>query len=141
MEHNQNTQNQKKELVLLDIGQKSPFCHAIKGRPFRSKWFQWAFRYAELLHKDDVFLLSAHGLLRPKEIDSDLPESAWIAPKDIKNWTQNIMTELSELVNDYEITLLNRSRWHSLLSTALGPKLINPLNSIPIRQHIDHLRV
>ena len=59
MEHNQNTHNQKKELVLLDIGQKSPFCHAIKGRPFRSKWFQWAFRYAELLRKDDVFLLSA----------------------------------------------------------------------------------
>lgn len=141
MEHNQSTHNQKKELVLLDIGQKSPFCHAIKGRPFRSKWFQWAFRYAELLRKDDVFLLTAHGLLRPKEIDADLPESAWNAPKDIKKWTQNIMTELSEFVHDHEITLLSRSRWHSQLITALGPNLINPLDSIPLRQHIDHLRV
>ena len=79
--------------------------------------------------------------MRPQEIDSDLPEDAWIAPKDIKNWTQNIMTELSDFVNDYEITLLSRSRWHSQLITALGPKLINQLDSIPVRQHIDHLRV
>ena len=141
MEHNQNTNTQKKKLILLDIGQKSSFCDIVEGRPFSSKWFQWAFRYVELLNGDEVFLLTANGLLRPEEVRADLPESAWVAPQNTKEWSQNIMTELSSFVRDCDITLLSRSRWHKRLITALGPELINPLESIPLRQHIDCLRV
>ena len=138
MENNQNTRT-KKKLVLLDIGQKSSFCDVIPGRPFRGKWFQWAFRYVELLDVHEVFLITPTGLIRPKDIHAALPDSAWVAPENTKVWTENIMTELSDFVNDYDITLLSRSRWHKRLITALGPELINPLDSIPLRQHIDWL--